>query len=210
MFNVPPVFGETYKVGYIGFTFQDHNFLASGVAWFTRWDKGENPDIPKLNLSHVIIVTGDNECVEAYLPRVRRTPLDHYFDNPNNHIAFRKPIGLTPEIGERIAKAAASRIGDSYGISLIVGQLIADSIVGRLLGWITRGWSHRLITGIFEKKNQFICSELGAFVLNEQPEYKGKGVLSKPPFEIDPQMLFEDREIFEPWAESIKIVNPKG
>jgi len=207
--NVPPVFGETYKVGYIGFTFQDHNFLASGVAWFTRWDKGANPDVPKLDLSHVIVVTGENECVEAYLPKVRRTPLSHYFDNPNNHVAFRKPVGLTPELGQRIADAAASRIGDSYGISLIIGQLLANCFLGHFLNWATRGWSSRVITGIFEKKNQFICSELGAYALNQQPEFKGKGILAEPPYEIDPQDLFEDRTIFEPWAESIKIVDAR-
>lgn len=207
--SVRPEFGVNYDVGYIGFTFQDSNFLAEGVAWFTRWEKGENPDVPKLDLSHVIIVSGENECVEAYLPKVRRTPLSDYFDNPKDHIIFRKPVGWTPELGKRIAETAASRVGNRYGVSLIIGQLLANCFLGHFLGWLTRGWSHRVITGFFENKDQFICSELGAYALDQQVEFRGKGILAESAYEIDPQSLFEDREIFEPWAQQVKTGKPK-
>ena len=35
--------------------------------------------------------------------------------------------------------------------------------------------------------------------MNEQPEYKSKGILAKAGYEIDPQELFQDAIIFAPW-----------
>ena len=45
----------------------------------------------------------------------------------------------------------------------------------------------------------WICSELAAYCLEQQPEYAGKGVLARPVDTIDPQQLFEDQVIFTPW-----------
>ena len=54
------------------------------------------------------------------------------------------------------------------------------------------------------QKYDFICSEYVAAALRNRPEYKGKGVLVNSPYSIDPQMLFQDREIFCPWTEHIQ------
>jgi hypothetical protein len=100
---VKPEYGLNYTKGFIGFTFDDQSFVSNGIAWFTRWEEGENPD-----------------------------------------------------------------------------------------------------ARLFNKKRRFICSELAAYALNQQPEYHGKGILAQRPFSIDLQELFQDRVIFEPWSETVK------
>jgi len=52
---------------------------------------------------------------------------------------------------------------------------------------------------LLNNEKRWICSELAAYCLDEQREYRGKGILAKPEDTIDPQELFEDETIFEPW-----------
>ena len=56
-----------------------------------------------------------------------------------------------------------------------------------------------LLSKLLNNEKRWICSELAAYCLDEQREYRGKGVLAKPEDTIDPQELFEDEVIFEPW-----------
>jgi hypothetical protein len=100
--SVLPEFGVNYNVGYIGFTYTDNSFISKGIAWFTRWAKGENLDVPNVPLSHVIVVTGPDTCAEATVPRSKETPIQEYFDAPHTHIFFRKPVGWTDDLGKRI------------------------------------------------------------------------------------------------------------
>ena len=202
--GVKPELGVNYEVGDIGFTFKDGNIISYGIAWFTRWSRGENPDVPKIAVSHVFVVVGENECVEAKYPAVKRSFLFNYFCDPHTHVVFRRPTGLTPDIAARIVKSAEARIGESYGVALIIGHLLANSLIGRFLCWLTRGWTDRKIKQIFDSHHQLICSELASTALSEQPEYSGKGILRNPPHTIDPEALFNARDIFEPWATEIK------
>ena len=48
---------------------------------------------------------------------------------------------------------------------------------------------------------KWICSELTAYALDEQPEYHDQGILKRPNATISPQELFEDSVIFEPWTD---------
>lgn len=202
--SVKPEFGVNYKVGYIGFTFTDNNFVSNGIAWFTRWDKGKNPDVPTLNLSHNFIVSNENECIEATTPSVCFSPLTKYFDNPHTHVCFRKPLGMTELTGHLMALDASHQLGKPYDYSLIAGHALSDTLVGKLLEEITDEKSRIFLTWLFENKKRFICSELVAMVMRNRPEYCGKGVLVYPPYSIDPQQLFQDHEIFAPWAEQIQ------
>jgi hypothetical protein len=45
----------------------------------------------------------------------------------------------------------------------------------------------------------WICSELVSYSLDQQPDYKDKGILARPDETINPQELFEDATIFEHW-----------
>jgi len=111
---------------------------------------------------------------------------------------------MTPDIADSIVEVARARLGCSYGYSLIVGHALANSLFGKLLGTLTRGRASRAMENFFENRHQYICSELGATALNEQPEYAGKGVLALPPYAINPVALFNTKEVFEPWATRIK------
>jgi len=201
--SVKPEFGVNYDVGYVGFTYTDKSFISVGVAWFTRWTKGG--DVPHLPISHALVVTGDGQCVEAHIPKVRRTALSVYFDDPHSHIVFRKPVGWTPEMGKAIAAAAEKRVDVPYGTALIAGHLLANSFLGKFLGVVTGGRSSRFFERLFESKRQLICSELAATCLREQPALAHLGLLDqKQSFEIDPQMLFQDDKLFVPWKDGVK------
>lgn len=202
--SVAPQFGENYRVGDIGFTYTDNSFISKGIAWFTKWDQGKNPDVPDIPISHVFVVSGENECIEATLPKVKRTPLDHYFTKSSTHVFFRRPVDLTDEIAARIVVAAASKIGQRYGIVQLVGHAIAGSVPGKVIGWMTGGWFTRAAKTAFENKSQMICSELGAYALDEQPEYRDLGVLKEPVTTINPTRLFNDGVIFKPWTTTVK------
>ena len=202
--SVKPQFGVNYKVGYIGFTFTDNNFISNGIAWFTRWEKGENTDVPKLNLSHCFIVDSENECIEATENGVVTSPLTKYFNNPHAHVSFRKPIGLTELTGHLMALDVSHQLGKPYDYVLIVGHAIDDTFLGKLFDKITDDKSREFITWVFSTKGRFICSELVAAAMRNRPEYAGKGVLVHPPYSIDPQGLFQSKEIFSPWSEEIQ------
>lgn len=202
--SVKPQFGVNYKVGYIGFTFTDNNFISNGIAWFTRWEKGLNPDVPNINISHTFIVDGENECIEATSPTVCVSPLSKFFDNPHTHVCFRKPLGMTELTGHLMALDASHQLGKPYDYSLIVGHAIDDTFLGKLFDKITDDKGRDFLTWVFNNKGRFICSELIAAAMRNRPEYAGKGVLTKPPYSIDPQQLFQSREIFVPWSDEIK------
>ena len=62
--SVRPEYGANYKLGDIGFTFIDDNFISLGVAWFTKWDQGKNTDVPDVPVTHCFIVSGEDECID--------------------------------------------------------------------------------------------------------------------------------------------------
>jgi len=197
--SVKPQYGVNYKDGFIGFIYNDSSFISLGISWFTNWERGQNPDVPNIPISHTLIVTGPNECVEANFPKIKRSLLTDYFNDPHNHIFFRKPVGLNDDISKRIIDTAYSKIGKLYDWTLLIGHTISNSFIGIILDVLTKGKSKEFFTNLFNKKNRMICSELAAYCLNEQPEYKGKGTLLKKLSSIDPQQFFQDKVIFTPW-----------
>lgn len=202
--SVKPEFGVNYKNGYIGFTFTDNSFISNGIAWFDRWEKGKNSNLPDLNLSHAFIVSGRNECIEALDTGVTLSPLTKFFDDPHTHICFRKPLGLTEEIADRMLLDASRLLGSPYDFILVAGHAVSDSFGGKLLEEITNGKSRDLITWLFETKGKYICSELIAEIMRKRPEYGTKGVLSHPPYSLDPQRIFQDEIVFSTWSQQIQ------
>ncbi|HWY52037.1 MAG TPA: hypothetical protein VNW72_11200 [Chthoniobacterales bacterium] len=195
--KVPPKFGDNYDIGYIGFSGSvgNTNVVSQGIAYFTRWDK-----LSDITVSHALIVTGENECVEAIMGRgVNADPLQAYFANPNAAIFFRKPLNYNKDIGQRIAQAAKSQVGTKYNDWLIAGFLLAGTFLGHVVNKVFKDKPEDDVNKFLAGHHTWICSELAAYCLEQQPEYKDKGILARPVDTIDPQALFEDQVIFTPW-----------
>jgi hypothetical protein len=198
--QVKPVYGVNYNQGYIGFTYTNNHVIAEGIAYFTRYAR-----MGDIHATHALIVTGENSCIEADALKncVKEGTLQHYFDEPNCQIFFRKPKDLTDEIANRIVKTAEPEIGKKYDFKSILTHAISGTFAGRFLDHLLRGKFENELGRILNEPNEWICSELAAYVLDEQPEYKDRGILKQPNATISPQELFEDSVIFEPWKNDI-------
>jgi hypothetical protein len=66
-----------------------------------------------ISVSHVLIVTGENTCIEAdaFHNTVKEGTLQHYFDEPHCQIFFRKPQELNDEVAEGIVQALRPEVG---------------------------------------------------------------------------------------------------
>lgn len=177
--------------GHIGFTYVN-GFVSTGVAYFERWHR-RSP----VRVTHTLVVSGPNECIEAHFDEgVAHAPLTKYLNDPNCRILFRQPAGWTPELGQRIADAAAAKIGSRYNTSLIVAEAASDTFLGHWLNTAFRAWPNRLFSRLLDKPNEWICSQLVAYALAQQPEYHDRGILRAPLDTIDPQQLYEDTILF--------------
>ena len=196
-----PIYGKNYRIGYIGFQFTSDSLLSNGVAYFARWDR-----MSDIRVSHCFVVVGANQGCEALADKnkVSLSDLSPRFNDPHCLVFFRQPRGWTLGIGADIAKTAKGCVGDRYDRSLIAGHLAVNLWLVRRL--MSKG-SHRQFEDWFLKKcdskEEWICSELCAYALDEQEEYRDKGVLARPNYCVKPQALFEDQEIFEPWKEGV-------
>lgn len=197
-----PQFGVNYATGFIGFTYTG-GFVAGSVAYFERWNR-----LGGLKVTHTFVVSGENECVEAHIAEgVARVPLTKYFTDPGCQVFFRQPRGWNPDLGRRIAGAAAAKIGSRYNTSLIVAEAAADTFMGHWFNYLLRSWPNRLLSKVCDRPGQWICSQLVANALAQQPELQGRGVLRLPFDTIDPQQLFEDNTLFEDWPHAIATPN---
>ena len=189
-------YGTTYDVGYVGFTVTRHSFIAAGISWFQHWDKIKNVPTP----THVFVITGEDETVEAFPNGVHRGTLQKYLCNPDVALLVRRPWHWTPGLGGQIAAKAAEFIGQSYGYWLIAGMAVSNSLLGRSLSWLTRGWFGRTVEKLCDGKRSQICSELTARALNAQPLLHELGILKYAEATITPMELFSDKLVFESGA----------
>ena len=202
--SLTPAYGENYKAGYIGFTHRGASVVSRGIAWFTRWSR-----LSDLNVSHALVVTGENECIEAVPDKgVVKTPLEKYFNDPKTQIFFRKPRKCTSAIGARIAETALAQAGTRYDHLLRAAQMLEGSFLRRWIHSTFRESPDRLVGRLLNRDPRWICSELAAYCLDCQPEYADKGILAQPNYAIDPQELFEDGEIFAAWRNEAAEIEP--
>lgn len=196
--TVPPVYGKNYNKGYIGFTYNNSSVVSRGIAYFTKWAR-----MSDIRVSHVLIVTGENSCIEAdaFHNTVKEGTLQHYFDEPYCQIFFRKPQELTHEIAQKIVQVLRPEVGKQYDFNLISIQAFSGSFAGYLCDRLVRGVLEDKLSEKLNNPEKWICSELAAYALDEQPRYKDQGILKRPNATISPQELFEDLVIFEPWKE---------
>lgn len=190
---IKPIYGDNYKKGYVGFTYTQNNIVAKGIAYFTRWER-----LSDIRVSHALIVTGENSCIEAD-KTVHEASLERYFNDPHCCICFRKPANLTEPLADRIIHTLKPELGKKYDFLLIPAQAIAGSVLGKALNILTKGKFEAFLCKRLNQKHKWICSELVAYALNQQTEYSGIGILRDKHESISPQELFEDQRIFEPW-----------
>lgn len=199
--SITPEFHKTHDIGYIGFSYFNESFVSNGIAYFTRWSK-----MGEITVSHALVVTGENECIEALAEKnkVEKALLTKYFDNPKCAIFLRKPLGWTAEIGGRIATTALTQKGCKYDYGLIAADMVKGTVGGHFLDSLIKGCfkGHKedILTKLLNNDKRWICSELAAYALDEQPEYRDRGILNKENDTITPQELFEDGTIFTPWT----------
>lgn len=197
----PAAYGVNYKAGYVGFTYTKSNIISQGIVYFTRWSQ-----MHQIKVSHALIVSGENECIEAHMEGgVKRTLLSTYFDDQKCQIFFRKPNGLTPDLASRIITAAEAQLGSAYDLELITAQLESNSLTGRMLRRLLGPAFEERICKLHDNPERWICSELVAHCLDAQPEFHDKGVLLNSDATIDPQELFEDDLIFEEWHQQTQV-----
>ena len=188
---VPSGYRE-HQIGYIFFV-SNTSLVAEGIGWFQRWQQ-----TGKISVFHTGVVTGPDECVEAHWRTgVALNNLADYEASKETLILYRKPRGWTPELGNSIAASAKGRLGARYNKGLILSQLASNTFVGHALNWLFNGGPERWLSRVMDDKQEFICSELSAYALAQQPIFEGKGILAQPLDTISPQELFEDNVLFE-------------
>ena len=193
--SIEAIYGDTYKKGYIGFTYYNTSVVSRGIAYMTRWAR-----MSDIKVSHTLLVTGENKCIEAHIQNgVERSDLEKYFNDPNCQIFFRKPVGLNKTIANNLENVAAAEVGTKYDKALIGSQALQGTFLGKLVNKIFKGRPDKLVSKLLNRDDRWICSELVAYCLSEQNAYKNKGILRHPEETIDPQELFEDTVVFEPW-----------
>ncbi len=199
---ISPRYGENYNKGYIGFTYHNDNVIAEGITYFTKWDC-----MSDIYATHALIVTGENSCIEADANQncVRVGTLDHYFAEPHCQIFFRKPKDWTAEIADRIVRVAELEVGKQYDFKAISTQALSGTLLGHLFDRLIQGRFEDWLAQQLDDPNKWICSELAAYALDQQPEYHDKGVLKCRNSAISPQELFEDKgnQIFESWKDGL-------
>jgi hypothetical protein len=193
--DVQPQYGINYGVGYAGFTFRKDDLISHGIAYFTRWER-----LSDIKVSHVFVVENAEHVIGAHAGTgVARASIGELFDDPGVQVFFRKPRYWTRDIGERIVSKARPEIGKEYDLSLILAGALQATFLGKFLNKIFGRAPDRFVSRLLNSEDEWICSELVAYCMDEQPEYRDVGILLHPNETISPQELFEDEEIFEPW-----------
>ncbi len=205
LMTVEPSYGNNYKKGYIGFCYTPSSFFSKTIAKVTKYCNYSG-----IQVSHVLVVTGENTCIEADAQsnKVIESPLTKYFNDNERIISFRKPRNLTENAAIEIAALAKSKLGCGYEYAQIVGHL-GKALPGiKQFNKLTHNFFVDIISCIIDNKDKFICSELAAYSLKHAQswEYRNKGILSRITTRVNPQELFEDRVIFSDWTVS-KVSN---
>lgn len=186
-----PIYGVDYDLGYVMCMFTDDSFISKGIYWFTRPLRGS-----KIKVTHVGIVTGCDEVVEAVPSGIVKGNLTDKFSNPHVHIFFRKPKGWTEEIGYKTAHEALSHVGKHrYNFPLIAVHALSGWLPGRLVNLITfHGFEY--LTAWAVSRLGMICSQIVAYVLRKF--YEWVGFLKQTPAAVTPMEIALDEEALVP------------
>lgn len=195
IFNTTPAtYGEDYHRGWIGFNHAD-SWFSKGIAQVEQWRQASD-----VTVSHVFVVTGEDECVEAAYPKgvVRSKLSKEYWPKEDRYVIFRKPKGLTPELADRITQTAEEQLGTDFDYATTTNLALQKNFLGWIVNWLTDDEVNRAGNYLVEGDSRWLCSALGAYCLKSQKEFDGIGVLKNRPGMITPQELFECDELFDP------------
>jgi len=192
----PPKYGVDYAKGWIGFNHAG-SWFSAGIAHVQRWKK-----VSDITVSHVFIVSGEDECIEAAYPKgvVRSKLSEAYWSKDDRYVIFRRPKNLTSEIADRIVDTAEAEIGREFDFATTANLAVQKNFIGWIANTLTQDEMNRTVDWLIEDDNAWLCSALGAYCLKSQPEYDGMGVLKNRPGMLTPQELFEADELFDPVA----------
>lgn len=190
-----PTFGKDFGLGWVGFVHSSCQLLSGSIAYLTRRDKKGD-----VTVTHSFLVTGPDECVEANLPVgvVTSDLAKEYLGRDDRLVLFRKPKGLTPAVARRLVARAKAQLGAKFDYGAFAAEGLTDSFLGHLVDSLLGGKPKKLLAGLLHQKGRYVCSELVAYCLRQEPRFREKGVLARPPGVLTPQELFEDGELFEP------------
>jgi len=211
-----PAWGETLAPGYCGFITREKDFVGDGIAWFERFELGlpfvhtfvvegaaqpagscdwSEGGPPAANVTPV----GATHIIEAHAGTgVARATLGQYLGQKNVQCFIRMPIGWTPDIGAKIAGAAATHLGEKYAFSLIVADALSNTWLGHGLNRFTRNNWDNFLCWVFSNAHQKICSQLVALSLQRQFYLRLRGCLRRPADTIMPKELGNDPSLWDP------------
>ena len=184
---VAPIYGVNYDKGYIGFQSKDDSLICKGITYVTRWEK-----MSDIATQHCFVVASEHTCIESVMiPNgVKQTPLEDYFQSDRS-VFFRKPVGLTEVIADRMVEIANNEVGKSYDFAALLVQALSGSLAGRLL----LNSQVEVIAQFVEDPNKWICSELCAHSLESAFD---RDLFLASNNSISPQELFESN-VFKSW-----------
>lgn len=201
-----PQYPVNYAPGYIGFTIRKHDAIAFGIRWFeNQWMELRGQRLP----SHTFVIVDEDRTIEAFMKGVAYGSLSDYLNDPDVALIVRRPYHWNWDRGQRIVSAACRHLGHKYGFTLIGAMALTNNLLlgGKLLKFVTRGWSERVLCKLADDKSQEICSELVALSMQEDEELKMRGILQSPANTIKPSPLMYDAMAFEPPAYAVELVN---
>jgi hypothetical protein len=179
---------HNYNKGYIGFVYDNNCLLSKIIAYATKSERVNN-----IKISHVFLIISQNKCIEvdAIKNKVVESHLNKYINNKRYQVFLRKPINLTDDVANSIVFTAKNQLGKKYNKRKIIQYAIGNSIFGKFIGGIFTNSKNIKAEG----DCRWICSDFIAYCLNQQSEYKEKGVLKNNI--VTPQSLFADAVVFE-------------
>ncbi len=184
--GIEPVYGLNYYKGYVGFCSRAESLFARGITYVTRWEK-----MSDIATHHCFVVADMYTCIEATADgSVAVNLLSKYFE-PNKGVFFRKPVGLSDDIADRIVKTAKNEIGKPYDFKAILVQGLSGTFAGRLL----TDARIESIAKVMDSPNKWICSELCATALEVGFD---RNLFPMSHNSLSPQELFES-SVFEEW-----------
>jgi hypothetical protein len=180
--------------GWVFFT-ADKEPLSKGIMHFTRWGAGED------RVTHAGL-TCFEATLESHFPQgVHWNTWDRIVEraqsSEDQRVWIGKPIGWTPEYGQKIIEHGSKMVGQRYDVSSILALASNNTVFGRILGSITRGYSQKAVGALLNGKNRWFCSEHVAHSISAViPEFE-KVIKSQPIHFITPQMLMDWDELWE-------------
>ena len=134
----------------------------TGIKDLDNIIKGYVNELNLHNIAHTGLVFNQYVGIAALATKgIGYESLQNYIDDPYIKIVFREPK-LLDNLGVlTIRRIAETYIGTKYDFRLILGFMIANSLLFR---WLTTKKFKDRILKFFDDKKKFICSEFGLFL----------------------------------------------